>query len=295
MKVTEQEMMEALNRSGYILESEVAKQLSEWNFFVLSGPVVKDPITGKGREIDIIAERYGMNNSNSDLKTHTNIEYVFEIKNNSFPIVLLNEFRFSPNNIEPRFGLKEAASVPNGINYNHDNIFFDELIENNNNIFTQYCSFHKKKGKNDELMASHPERFHESISKIIQHCDEQVEHNDQYLFNEESEEVRADGYFRHRLYMPILLVNDDVLEMSEDGLKKVDNSTLVINYYHKGEPYTAYIFIVTKYGLKDFLSRTEKLKESVLNNMNEVREKQLIKYDLVLHEPNPFIKEKDES
>jgi hypothetical protein len=285
MKVTEQEMMEALNRSGYILESEVAKQLSEWDFFIQSGPVVKDPMTGKGREIDIIAERWGRgNNANSELKTHTSIEYVFEIKNNSFPIVLLNKFRFSPN-IEPRIGLNEAASVPNNIHYHNDDIFFDELIENNNNIFTQYCSFHKKKGKNDELMASHPERFHESISKIIQHCDEQVEHNDQYLFNEESEEVEADGYFRHRLYMPILLVNDDVLEMSEDGLKKVDNSTLVINYYHKGEPYTAYIFIVTKYGLKDFLSRTEKLKEGVLNNMNEAREKQL----------NPFSKEKAES
>jgi hypothetical protein len=295
MKVTEQEMMEALNRSGYILESEVAKQLSEWDFFIQSGPVVKDPITGKGREIDIIAERWGSgNNANSELKTHTSIEYVFEIKNNSFPIVLLNKFRFSPN-IEPRFGLKEAASVPNSIDYHHDHIFFDELIENNTNIFTQYCSFHKKKGQNNELMASHPERFHESISKIIQHCDEQFEHNDQYLFNEASEEVEEDGYFRHRLYLPILLVNDDVLEMSEDGLKKVDNSTLVVNYYHKGEPYTAYMFIVTKYGLADFLSRTEKLKESVLSKMNEAREKQLAEYDIVLHKPNPFSKEKAES
>lgn len=293
MKVTEQEMIEALNRSGYILESEVAKQLSEWSFFVQSGPVVKDPITGKGREIDIIAERYGNNNVNSDLKNHTNIEYVFEIKNNSYPIVLLNKFRFSPN-IEPRTGLKEAVSLPNGIDYFPDDIFFDGLIENNKNIFTQYCSFHKKKG-NHELMASHPERFHESISKIIQHCDEQVEHNDQYLFNETSEEVEADGYFRHRLYMPILLVNDDVLEMSDDGLKKVDNSTLMVNYYHKGEPYTAYIFIVTKYGLKDFLSRTEELKVNVLSNMNAARKKQLAEYDIVLHKPNPFSKEKAES
>ncbi len=285
MKVAEQEMLEALNRSGYILESEIAKQLSDWDFFVQSGPVVKDPITGKGREIDIIAERYGANNSNRDLKTHTNIEYVFEIKNNSFPIVLLNKFQFSPN-IEPRFGLKEAISLPNGIDY-RDDIFFEQLIENNKNIFTQYCSFHKKKGSH-ELMASHPEKFHDSISKIIQHCDEQVEHYDQYIFNENSEEVEADDYFRHRIYLPILLVNDDLLEMSEDGLKKVDSSTLVVNYYHKGEPYMAYIFIITKHGLKDFINRTQNLTENVLHEMNESRGKHLSEHDIQLHVEHPF-------
>jgi hypothetical protein len=288
MKVTEEEMLEALNRSGYILESEIAKQLSDWDFFVQSGPVIKDPITGKGREIDIIAERYGVNNSNSDLKTHANIEYVFEIKNNSFPIVLLNKFRFSPN-IDPRPGLKEAISLPNGIDY-RDDIFFDTLIENNENVFTQYCSFHKKKGSHD-LMASHPERFHDSISKIIQHCDEQVELYDQYIFNEASEvEVEANAYFRHRLYMPILLINDDLLEMTNEGLKKVDSSTLVVNYYHKGEPYMAYIFIITKQGLKDFINRTQNLTENVLHEMNEARDKQLSEYKIVLHEENLFLK-----
>lgn len=69
----------------------------------------------------------------------------------------------------------------------------------------------------------------------------------------------------------------------------------MVNDYHKGEPNTAYLFIFTKYGLADFLTRTEKLKETVLSNLNEAREKQLAEYDIVLHKPNQFSKEKAES
>lgn len=268
MNVTESEMLEALNRSGYILESEVAKQLSEWDFFVQSGPVVKDPITGKGREIDIIAESFGQKNYDSKLKTYAQIEYVFEIKNNSFPIILLNEFRDSPL-IESWVGMKEAIELIDGFHhYDSHDCYFAELIENNKNIYTQYCSFHKKKA-NDVLMASHPERFHDSISKIIQHCDESIDLHEEILEESDSESIRS-SFFRHRLYMPILLVNDDLFEMRDNELIKVGSSTLVVNYYHKGKPMMAYLFIVTKDGLKDFINRTQNLLSKTLNKMNDL-------------------------
>lgn len=271
MKVTELEMIEALHRSGYILESEVAKQLSEWGFFVQSGPVVEDPITGKGREIDIIAESFGNKNYDSKLRTYAQIEYVFEIKNNSFPIILLNEFRDSPL-IESWTGMKEFIEWPeNTSHYDHHECYFDELIEKNKNIFTQYCSFHKKKA-NDVLMASHPERFHDSISKIIQHCDESLDFYENQSLEVDSESI-VSSFFRHRLYMPILLVNDDVFQMRDNELTKVDSSTLVVNYYHKGEPKMAYLFIVTKDGLKEFINKTQLLLSKTITKMNMIKNK----------------------
>jgi hypothetical protein len=98
MKVTESEMHEALQRSGYILESVTEKNLAEWGFFVQTGQVVEDLITGKGRDIDIIANSISNHNHYSDIRTISQIEYVFEVKNNLYPIVLLTKLNNKLNN-----------------------------------------------------------------------------------------------------------------------------------------------------------------------------------------------------
>jgi hypothetical protein len=53
--ITKKEMLDALGRSGYLLESEIAKTLSHAGFFIESNQVIEDPITGKNREIDLIS------------------------------------------------------------------------------------------------------------------------------------------------------------------------------------------------------------------------------------------------
>lgn len=57
-KITTKEMLDALNRSGYLLESEISRILDDAGFFIESNQVVEDPITGKSREIDLVAEYY---------------------------------------------------------------------------------------------------------------------------------------------------------------------------------------------------------------------------------------------
>lgn len=267
MKVTEPEMLEALKRSGYMLESEASQKLADWGFFVQTGQVVEDPTTGKGRDIDIIANSFSNSNHYSDIRTISQIEYVFEVKNNLYPVVLLTEFRDSPY-IESWTGLKEWITEPKDVkNYESHEAYFENLIAKNKNIYTQYCSFHKKKA-NDDLMASHPERFHESISKIIQHCDDSVDCREHY---DEGGSETEERVFRHFIYMPILLVRGELFELQDDELVEVKSSTLVTNYYHNGENRMAFVFIVTRDGFQEFMQKTQVIERDIASKMAEIK------------------------
>jgi hypothetical protein len=53
-KILKNDLIEAIKRSGYLLESEIASILARSNFFIESNQVIEDPVTGKSREIDLI-------------------------------------------------------------------------------------------------------------------------------------------------------------------------------------------------------------------------------------------------
>ena len=253
--VSPTEMLEALSRSGYLLEAEVAKMLANAGFFVETNQVIEDPVTGKSREIDIVAEFYGFNKTPSEIQACAKIEFIFEVKNNLFPVVLLNEFDFSPR-VEPELGLKEIITGVKGVSYQGCDEYYLSLVENSKpSIYTQYCSFHKKK-ENDELMALHPENLHTGISKIVQYCEEQLE-------MWESHGGWSDEYLRHFLYMPILLINDDLYELKEKSLGKVDSSILAVNYHYKSDRKMAYVFVLTKNGLSKFIQHALKVEKNV--------------------------------
>lgn len=268
-KITTDEMLKALYRSGYLLEAEIAKKLSDLSFFVETNIVIEDPISGKSREIDIVAEYYDWSAPSSGLKVKAKIEFVFEVKNNLFPLVLLNEFDFSPR-VEDWLGLKEVITSPDNVKYDQYENFYNSLINTyKGHIFSQYCSFHKKK-QNDELMALHPENIHTSLAKLIQYCEECVESWGQ---DNEDIEVNPERYLRHFLYMPVLLIKDDLYELKDGELKKVNSSVLVVNYYRNKQPTMAYVFVVTLRGFDDFISKSLQIENEVENKLISLRKK----------------------
>ena len=249
-------MLEALSRSGYLFEAEISKKLRGLNFFVDTNLVIKDPITGKSREIDIAAEYYDWNSPPTGVEARAKIEFVFEVKNNSYPLVLLNEFDFTPR-IEDWIGLKDVITCPREIKYDQDDIYYKSLIDKNKkSIFSQYCSFQKKK-QIDDLMAFHPENVHAGISKIVQYCEECTESW------ESDNEDHNERCLRHFLYMPILLIKDGLYELKNGELLETDNSILVVNYYRNNHPSMAYVFVVTRKGFQDFMSMAVKLEKQV--------------------------------
>ena len=116
-KLTKDDFIEAIKRSGYLLESEIANTLARADFFVESNQVIEDPITGKSRELDLIAEYFDKsNNKGGEHRVCAKIKFVFEIKNNIFPLVLMTKFEFSPN-IEIWESTKEIQTAPEGITF----------------------------------------------------------------------------------------------------------------------------------------------------------------------------------
>jgi len=260
-------MLDALNRSGYLLESEISRTLAEAGFFVETNQVIEDPFTGKSREIDLIAEYFNYDETRSSFKVAANVHYVFEIKNNLFPIVLLTQFEFTPR-IEDWTGLKEALTVPDGLIYEdwHEG-FYEHLIHSKkSSIYTQYCSFQKKK-ENDEVMALHPDNIHSGLAKITQYCEEMVKMYDKNLIYENHDK---DEYFRHFLFLPILLINDDLYELKKDRLESVESSILVYNYHYDKNPKMAYIFVVTKKGFPAFMRSMMAMENKVERRMIEI-------------------------
>lgn len=270
-EISKNEMIEALNRSGYLLESEISSFLANQGFFVETNQVIEDPITGKSREIDLIAEYYEYKQERSSYKCASKINFVFEIKNNIFPIVLLTQFSFTPN-IEDWMGLKEALTVPEKIDYDSFDSYYENLInKSGHRIYTQYCSFHKKK-ENDELMALHPEVIYSGLMKITYFCEKMVETTDRDLIyeNNKKDEIK-DDYFRHFLYLPVLLINDNLFELKNGELEETEFSILVHNYHYKNVPKMAYVFVVTKKGFSTFLNSMLKLEDEIEQKMIKTR------------------------
>ena len=263
-KVTKQDLIEAIKRSGYLFESEISNMLATNGFFVESNQVIRDPITQKSREIDLTAEYYGkLEKESAEYKVCSKIRFVFEIKNNIFPLVLMTRFEFSPN-IEIWESLKEIQTTPKGIDWSSSESFYEKLLDNNEHLFTQYCSFNRKKGsKNNKLIAMHPEQIYAGLSKITQYCEEEKDIWDDYEF---------DAFYRKFLYLPVLLIKDNLYEVEIDNhsiptLHKVDESRLVFNYYFKGEPKISTIFVVTQKGIKKFMDNMVKLERMVEEEM----------------------------
>lgn len=260
-------MMDALNRSGYLLESEISKLLSTAGFDVETNQVILDKLTGKNREIDLIADYYETVESRKETKCYCSIHFVFEIKNNAAPIVLLTEFEYSMR-IADWEGFKSRLTIPKGVEYETHETFYSKIVESEKySKFTQYCSFQRKKA-NEELMALHPENIHESLGKIVQYCEDHsgIEH------------VDKNDLLRHFLYLPILLIRDDLYELhhiakNKTTLKKVNTSLLVVNYHKKETPAMAYVFVVTKKAFSSFMKDMINLQREVENQMAEIKKK----------------------
>jgi hypothetical protein len=267
--ISKKEMLESINRSGYLLESEISELLNESGFFVEANQVIKDPNTGKSREIDLLAELIPSYEERSKVSCAVSINYVFEIKNNPLPMVLISNLKISPN-VDAYESLKEIVTETERLKYENlfslDDSFYERLLGNKtDHIFTQYCSFKRKRdGANkSELMALHPDEFHEGLMKIVQHCDEEMKFWDNR---------KDDNYFRNFLYLPVIVLGGLLFELTLNKnmkpiLKEVKSSNFLYNYHWKDQKRSALIWIVTEKGFSNFMNEMIRVEKSLENDL----------------------------
>lgn len=269
LNFNENKILEALTRSGYLFESEISKSLTAKGYFVESNKVVFDKFTNKSREIDLIAE-YNDDFGNRDYshRCYAKIKFAFEIKNNVSPLLVLTEYQHSLND-EIWEVIKSYVTIPANMHY-HDELW-EYFIYNNSSLFTQYCSFQEKKGSKGELMALHPDNIHSGIQKITQYCQEHVG----YVENDDT------NYLRHWIYVPVLLISENLYELRLDEnnipkISKTEEASLIYNYHFNDKPCSCLVKVVTKNGLDSFLDTMLSLEKDTESKMIEIRKNQNI-------------------
>lgn len=264
MKLEHSEMIGAIERSGYLIESQIAELLANAEFFVETNQVIRDPLTGKSREIDVLAELFLYQEKRTGIASR--IKFVFEAKNNPLPLVLLTELKFSPD-VDLIESLRQIRTPERYAEEFFDAGFWRTLIgQSNKGIHTQYCTFKRKKdSSSSELMAYHPDELHDSIVKIVQYCDEQISF---------WKDRKPDDYFREFLYLPIVVLGGLLYELTPSTppkLKQVRKSRLVFNYYHGEEPKSALIYMVTMDGFATFIKEMIQTQRKVEDQLMEAR------------------------
>jgi hypothetical protein len=84
---TNEEIMQAIGQSGYLMEQHVATQLEALNFHIKTNVAFEDPDEGKSREIDVSAIKRVAENESA--KVSAFVELIVECKNSSNPLVFI--------------------------------------------------------------------------------------------------------------------------------------------------------------------------------------------------------------
>jgi hypothetical protein len=84
---TEEQIMEAVKASGFLMEQEVATKIEDRGFHVHPARAFEDPDEGKSREIDVWAIRRFIHDEERKLNAYS--ELIVECKNNNNPYVFI--------------------------------------------------------------------------------------------------------------------------------------------------------------------------------------------------------------
>lgn len=239
-QISPEDLLECLGRSGYLLESKIVRELDLLGYFVEPNQVLRDPRTGKSREIDFVAEHhsYVPEHRNLCVKTH----FVAEVINNRLPVVLLTQRPSSPNSDFESY--VKYGTTPASAPFQAELDIYEERCPANEELFAQYCALTVKKGESRELMASHPDDLYGGLQKLAEYVEQEL---DSFLdWGSESESDIWRVFFWH----PMLVVAGQLFTVSVDDASnpKVDEvgSAFLEFNWHQGEDRTTTVIEVVQ-------------------------------------------------
>ncbi len=280
-KISPNEMREAILRSGYIMEQRIFPVLKNKRYYVEPNPVYPDPTTGKSREYDFSAIVASKLFKEEDNFFFTNI--IGECINNSQPIVFFRtespiEFLFHE---EIKF-----AGIPMYLLDEHEEnreISFSEYFNLEKfhhycqgSFSTQYCSFHKKSGKDSEWMAWHDEEHHGLFNTLVEAARFEVnEFFSRWRPPNESEKESVNL----NVYYPLLVLRGDLYECAQKGRNFSIRSKKHIQFRKPvitdGQPDTYQVDVIVEGFLSKYLAILEREEELLRRRLR--RKKQQVR------------------
>ena len=173
--ISTEQMKDAINRSGYLLEQRVEQILTKRGYYVETNPVFPDPDTGKSREFDISAL-----SATRIYKGGYNFVFpalICECENNAQPIAFF--VKESPISFLHHYEVK-VSGIPVKFWQKDGYISFSDFTGMKGfhhyckgKIATQYCTFQLKKDKSSWI-ALHDEEHHNTFNSLIKALDYEI-------------------------------------------------------------------------------------------------------------------------
>ena len=227
--LTGEDALQALTSSGYLLESRVESLLRDNEFRVETNRLIPDDITGKMREVDVMAGWARCFTAGPDDETAVAIELVIECVHPPQPVAFLTKTR--PDRFVDGKDFWDALKIvgnPQDKDVSPHNTWnwlagALDLHEYHHyqakRIATQYCSFQQKRGA-AEWMALHRDEDHEAFRKLCLATDYYI--RDQVVTNYS----RSAGWNLTVVY-PLLIVDAPIFDV-----RPTKRSAQIVNTQH---------------------------------------------------------------
>lgn len=268
---SEDEMSECLQRSGYLLEGRLIRNLYSMGLFVEPSQSILDTRTGISRELDMVAESSLYNPDRE--KVCVKSTFVIEAINNLFPVALLTVRPNSPNS-NPNDYLRYKMT-PSETTEPHPFGSKVDILEAKNvykwTLYSQYCSFTRKK-QSDELMACHGDDLHTSILKAVEYS---MVASDQY---HSWMDKKSDSYWRVFQWYPMIVLADHLYVLNEDTesgcpLVRTGHAILQYNFHFNNKPVTSAVHFVTEAALPQFVDTCLTIDDEIEERIFRLRPK----------------------
>jgi hypothetical protein len=212
--ISEEEMRDALLRSGYLLEQRVAHVLDQRGYYVDTNAAYPDDVTGKSREFDIDALTM------VDLGAYDFlfVNVLCSCVNNPQPLAFIiqdAQVPFMHHEFVKMSGLpiQVRSSPESDLMPLAEALHFERFHHyNQRRLSTQYCSFAKKRGSTrSEWVATHIDEHHDALNAIgpvIEACISQ--HYKGWTLSD-AEVINIE------IYYPVLILQGDPLEVAAQG------------------------------------------------------------------------------
>ncbi|MHB8085457.1 MAG: hypothetical protein ACYDHZ_06505 [Dehalococcoidia bacterium] len=211
--VSQEQMKEAVLRSGYLLEGRVATEFRKAEYKATTNRAFIDLETIKSREYDVYAYKNFIIYRSGSFEIYPTI--ICECKNNPQPIAFLVN---KEKPYEPLIDEVTVSGIPakiwQGKKYISVQAFlgvesFHHFCVPQAVVSPKCCTFEKKKGKS-EWMATHAEELYETfrtLSKALEYeVDQDFKYMSQWFDTEETENAFMDLSF----YYPLVVFQGDI-------------------------------------------------------------------------------------
>jgi hypothetical protein len=265
LKISHDQIRDAVHRSGYLLEYRIEQLVGRYGFMVEANQAYPDPLTGKSRELDMSGIRIVP--ITSDYRNTIWQRLLIECVNNPQPIGFFTKNPGAPTT--HIYDLKFSGlpvKVKQGKYWQKISEFLDMQKYHHHckgRIATQYCSFTTKKNTNPvEWLAQHEDMHFDSFNKLcfaLNHdIDEHYSHS--RLLGKETINVQ--------IYYPILVVSGEIIEIiptrKEIKLRAANHIHYIQSYITAGKEQRYHIDVVREQYLPRLLNQIDRESKQIM-------------------------------